>query len=105
MFFSYNGTIRSTLIKDKEALKNIILHPKATAGQLGSLGAPMPGEVVKMNVEVGKSVSKGDTVAVLSAMKMETNVAAPCSGVITSISSFLGQMLTKDDLIIEIREE
>ena len=105
MFFNYNGTLRSTMIKDKEASKSIILHPKSVSGSLGSVGAPMPGEVVKLTAKVGDKVQKGDTLVVLSAMKMETNVPAPCNGVVLSVPVTLGQSMSKDDLLVDVREE
>lgn len=93
------------MIKDREASKNIILHPKAVPGSIGSLGAPMPGEIVKLIAKVGDTVKKGETLAVLSAMKMETNVPAPCNGTITTVPITFGQSLNKGDLLLEIREE
>ena len=93
------------MIKDKEASKSIVLHPKAVSGSVGSIGAPMPGEVVKLVAKVGDKVQKGDTLVVLSAMKMETNVPAPCNGVVLSIPITLGQSMSKDDLLIDVREE
>ena len=41
---------------------------------------PMAGTVVEVTVEPGAEVSIGDTLVVISAMKMETEVTAPCSG-------------------------
>jgi acetyl/propionyl-CoA carboxylase alpha subunit len=46
----------------------------------GSLVAPMPGSVVRVLVEVGAAVSKGDPLVVLEAMKMEHTVASPSDG-------------------------
>jgi pyruvate carboxylase len=53
------------MIKDTEALKSIILHPKAVPSALGSIGAPMPGEIIVLNVKEGQIVKKGETIAVL----------------------------------------
>ncbi|CAG5102626.1 Oidioi.mRNA.OKI2018_I69.chr1.g390.t1.cds [Oikopleura dioica] len=102
VFFNYNGALRSLMVKDKEAAKTIVLHPKATAGVIGSVGAPMPGEVIKLLVKTGQKVKQGDSIAVLSAMKMETNIPAPCDGVIGNCPAKIGQSLTKDDLICDI---
>jgi propionyl-CoA carboxylase alpha chain len=51
----------------------------------GSLLAPMPGTVVSVAVEAGSSVSAGDPVLVLEAMKMQHTVAAPHDGVVTEL--------------------
>ena len=46
----------------------------------------MAGAVVELGVESGGPVEAGDTLMVVSAMKMETAVTAPCAGVVTGIS-------------------
>ncbi len=46
---------------------------------------PQAGTVVEFRVTVGDTVSEGDTILVISAMKMETMIAAPCSGVIATV--------------------
>ena len=46
---------------------------------------PMPGAVIEISVEPGAVVAAGDTLMVVSAMKMETAVTAPCAGVVGAI--------------------
>jgi biotin carboxyl carrier protein len=53
--------------------------------------APMPGLVVKLLVEIGAQVQKGDRLLVLEAMKMENDVKAPRTGRVSSISAAPGQ--------------
>jgi biotin carboxyl carrier protein len=53
--------------------------------------APMPGLVVKLLVEAGAQVQKGDRILVLEAMKMENDVKAPRTGRVSSISVAPGQ--------------
>ena len=56
---------------------------KAAAGGKGaSVAAPMPGAVLRFSVKDGDSVSEGQEIIVLEAMKMETPVSAPAAGVI-----------------------
>lgn len=61
----------------------------AAATPVSSGGAPLPaplaGNIVKVLVKPGQQVNAGDTLLVLEAMKMETNVAAPNAGTITEI--------------------
>jgi len=54
----------------------------AEAVASGSLLAPMPGTVVKVVAETGGSVSAGDPVLVIEAMKMQHTVTAPCAGTV-----------------------
>ena len=48
-------------------------------------------------------VKSRDFTACFSAMKMETNIPSPVDGRIISIKAGVGQSLTKDDLILEIK--
>ena len=53
----------------------------------GALRAPMPGKVVAAPVEAGATVTKGQTVVVLEAMKMEHALTAPFDGVVESVAA------------------
>ena len=83
VFFELNGQLRSVLIRDNTAVKELHIHPKAEKGVKGSVGAPMPGTVIDLRVKPGDKIEKGQPLVVLSAMKMEMVVQAPCSGNIT----------------------
>ncbi|KYN04312.1 PREDICTED: pyruvate carboxylase, mitochondrial isoform X1 [Cyphomyrmex costatus] len=100
VFFEMNGQLRSVFIKDKEAVKELHVHPKATKGDSNHLGAPMPGEVIDIRVKVGDTVEKGAPLVVLSAMKMEMVVQAPKAGKIKSLEISLGMRLEGDDLVL-----
>ncbi len=50
-----------------------------------TVSAPMPGNILKVNVAVGQTVKEGDVLVVLEAMKMENEIMAPCAGVITAV--------------------
>ncbi len=49
--------------------------------------APMGGSVVEVSVEEGAAVAAGDTLMVISAMKMETSVVAPCAGTVVRLAA------------------
>jgi oxaloacetate decarboxylase alpha subunit/pyruvate carboxylase subunit B len=67
-----------------------------------SVSAPMPGMIVKYEKEVGDSVSQGETVVVLEAMKMENALPAPASGTIKSINFNSGDSVAKGDILAVI---
>lgn len=48
--------------------------------------APMPGVILDVKVNVGDTVSEGQALFVLEAMKMENDVNAPCAGTVASIN-------------------
>ena len=66
--------------------------PAATAAP-GSLLAPMPGTVVRLEVAPGAHVTAGTPIVVLEAMKMEHSVCAPHDGVVTDIEVTGGQQV------------
>lgn len=102
VFFELNGQLRSVMIKDEEASKELHFHPKALKGVKGSVGSPMPGTVIDIKVKQGDKVEKGAPLIVLSAMKMEMIVNAPISGIIQKISVEKGMKLEGDDLLLDI---
>ncbi|MHA4851250.1 ATP-binding protein [Rhodococcus sp. MSC1_016] len=59
----------------------------------GSLLAPMPGSVIRLGAEVGDSVTVGQPIVWLEAMKMEHTIKAPASGVVTELSVTVGQQV------------
>ncbi len=75
------------------------IHPKADKTDLNSVGAPMPGEILNIRVEVGQKVEKNQPLATISAMKMETVVSAPKAGKIAKILVKKGMKMQGDDLL------
>ena len=55
-----------------------------------TVAAPMPGNILKVNVKAGQSVKKGDVLMILEAMKMENEIMAPSDAVVSSVSVSAG---------------
>ncbi len=66
------------------------------------LTAPMPGQVRAVNVAEGDPVTKGQTLLVLEAMKMEIRVSAPRDGVVGKLLVQQGQTVEREQVLIEI---
>jgi pyruvate carboxylase subunit B len=64
--------------------------------------APMPALVVKVEVAEGDSVSEGDGLVILEAMKMENEIKAHASGTVQKIHVSAGKAVEKDELLIVI---
>jgi biotin carboxyl carrier protein len=62
----------------------------------------MPGQVRAVNVAEGESVTKGQTLLVLEAMKMEIRVSAPRDGVVGKLLVQQGQTVDREQVLIEI---
>jgi oxaloacetate decarboxylase alpha subunit/pyruvate carboxylase subunit B len=73
--------------------------PAADDGEGTPLVAPMPGMIVGLVKQEGDQVSKGETVMVLEAMKMENGLPAPVSGTIKKISFGVGDHVKKNDVL------
>lgn len=59
----------------------------------GSLLAPMPGSVIRLGAEVGSTVSAGQPILWLEAMKMEHTISAPADGVLSAVNVVVGQQV------------
>ncbi|MBQ3146520.1 MAG: biotin/lipoyl-binding protein [Oscillospiraceae bacterium] len=57
----------------------------AVTGAGDAVNAPMPGTILKVNVQNGQAVKEGDVLVVLEAMKMENEILAPKNGTITQV--------------------
>lgn len=74
---------------------------KAPADSSNALTAPMSGTVVKVLVEASAEVKSGETMFVLEAMKMETEVTAPKDGKVKSIEVGVGDAVQSGQVLIE----
>ncbi len=75
--------------------------PKAS-GSEGSVKvtAPMPGKILSTKVNAGDTVSKGDVVVILEAMKMENEISAPADGIIASVNVSSGDTVESGDVLV-----
>ncbi|HVP03385.1 MAG TPA: biotin carboxylase N-terminal domain-containing protein [Solirubrobacteraceae bacterium] len=71
----------------------------------GSLLAPMPGNVIRVDVAVGDRVSAGQPLLALEAMKMEHEIVATADGVVTALSVGVGAQVDAGTLLAAIDEE
>ena len=80
--------------------------PKAAApaGAQGAVkvNAPMPGKILKVNVNAGAAVKKGDVLLVLEAMKMENEIVAPQDGTVASVNVSKGDSVEAGQVIITL---
>jgi propionyl-CoA carboxylase alpha chain len=70
----------------------------------GSLIAPMPGAVVRVLVEAGDTVTKGQPLVVLEAMKMEHTVASPADGTVSEVRVTAGQQVDAGSVLAVVDE-
>ncbi|MBR4319409.1 MAG: biotin/lipoyl-binding protein [Oscillospiraceae bacterium] len=76
--------------------------PAPSVGAGEKVTAPMPGTILDVKVSQGASVSKGDVIMVLEAMKMENDIVAPCDGSVTSIVVKKGDSVQSGDTLATV---
>jgi biotin carboxyl carrier protein len=77
-------------------------HRRKRAGHHGSLMAPMPATVIKVQVAPGDQVRRGDTLIILEAMKMELPVRASSDGIVSAVHCAPGQLVQPGIALIDI---
>jgi biotin carboxyl carrier protein len=73
---------------------------QSTTVQTNLVSAPMPGDIVKVSVKVGDTVSIGQELVVLEAMKMKNVIRSPQAGKITAVEVSKGQSVKYGDPMI-----
>ncbi|BCZ49243.1 pyruvate carboxylase [Clostridium gelidum] len=106
--FEINGNRREIKIKDKterilgnsnEGTATKIANPENKL----EIGASIPGTIIKVLVKEGDEVKEGQSLLVIEAMKMETNIVASSAGIIESILKEEGQQVKTGELLIKIK--
>ena len=101
--FELNGKARTTLVQDKSVKGDAKAKEKADPSNDKHVGAPIPAIISSIATSVGKSVSKGDKIAVLEAMKMQTTIYASTDGTVDEILVQVGDSVESKDLIARLR--
>ncbi len=78
---------------------------KVQGPALDKVVAPMPGLVLDISVSQGQTVTQGESLLILEAMKMENVIKSPVDGVIKSIDVTVGQSIAKSQVLITYETE
>jgi acetyl/propionyl-CoA carboxylase alpha subunit len=102
---SYRGFIfmvkrDDVLVKNQEILGSF---DHAGGKHDGKIISPMPGKVIKIKVEKGDKVKKGQTLLIVEAMKMENYIAAPSDGVVEEINVRVGDMVNSSTRLVDLK--
>jgi pyruvate carboxylase len=102
VFFELNGQPREVSVRDRKLEVKEEAKPKADPNQPGQIGAPIPGVVSTVAVELNQQVKKGDRLLVMEAMKMQSTVYSPVAGTVKQMLVQPGQHVEAKDLLLSI---
>jgi len=102
VFFELNGQPRMVRVPDRSRVASAPMRRKAKTGQLGQIGAPMPGVISSVAVATGQVVKAGDVLLSIEAMKMETVLHAEQDGTVGEVLVKSGDQIDAKDLLVEI---
>ena len=74
---------------------------EAVASGEAAVRAPLPGKIIDLRVKAGDTVSKGQPLLVLEAMKMEHTLAAPADGTVKSVRYAVGEQVAEGAELVE----
>ena len=114
-----NGTVFHVEIEKQETLKKkpvvaprpvatgvaaTVAKPAAAPAAAGTtvVKSPLPGSIVKVMVQAGQDINKGDTLLTMESMKMENVIASEVTGKVKSVLVQPGQNVMQDDKLVEI---
>jgi pyruvate carboxylase len=102
VFFELNGQPREVTVRDESQARTEAPKEFADTSQPGQVGAPTPGVITVVAVDLNQSVQKGDRLLVLEAMKMQSTVYAPISGKVAKRLVHPGQTVEAKELLLLI---
>ncbi|MEM7732792.1 MAG: pyruvate carboxylase [Pseudomonadota bacterium] len=102
VFFELNGQPRIIRVPDRLVKSTTASRPKAELGNPNHVGAPMPGVVSSVAVQVGQQVVEGDPLLTIEAMKMETGIYAERAATVKAIHVQPQGQIDAKDLMIEL---
>jgi len=79
--------------------------PKASADHKGAVLAPMNGMILSVRVKAGASVAKGGVVATIEAMKMASDICAPCDGVVKEVFVRESELVSAKDVLMIVESD
>ncbi|WP_233143864.1 pyruvate carboxylase [Lottiidibacillus patelloidae] len=104
IYFELNGQPREVVVVDETIEQTAVKRRKVDSNDEKQIGATMPGAVIKVLVTKGEKVYQGDHLMITEAMKMETTVQAPFTGIVKDIYVDAGEAIQTGDLLMEVEK-
>ncbi|HTS48591.1 MAG TPA: pyruvate carboxylase [Bryobacteraceae bacterium] len=102
VFFELNGQPREVSVRDRSQQAAVETRLKADSACPGQIGAPIPGAISSISVDLGQTVAKGDRLLVMEAMKMQSTLYSPVAGKVAQKLVRVGDKVDAKDLLLAI---
>nr|WP_293992703.1 DUF2118 domain-containing protein [uncultured Fusobacterium sp.] len=97
---------QGSIVNEKNEATSVMEAPKAATKVASTEGknveAPMQGVILNVSVAVGDTVSEGDELVILEAMKMENPILSPYSGTVVEVSVAKGDTVNDGTVLVKI---
>nr|WP_241634106.1 DUF2118 domain-containing protein [Fusobacterium gastrosuis] len=97
---------QGSIVNEKNEATSVMEAPKAatkvTSTEGKNVEAPMQGVILSISVAVGDTVSEGDELVVLEAMKMENPILSPYSGTVVEVGVTKGDTVNDGTILVKI---
>ena len=99
-----NGNVYDVTVEEGTGSTAGAAKAATPAGAQGAVkvNAPMPGKILKVNVNAGTAVKKGDVLLVLEAMKMENEICAPQDGTVATVECAAGDSVESGKVLVSM---
>jgi pyruvate carboxylase len=104
VLYELNGMPRESAVHDRSFQGKSKARAKADPADPMQVGAPIPGLITSINATLKTKVTKGDKLATLEAMKMQTTIYAPGDGLVDEIHVQTGDTVEARDLLVTLKE-
>lgn len=95
---SYTFTVETPFSMQRRAFLSSTVKGKTTE----YIRAPMPGKIIDVPAKENSTVSRGEAVVILEAMKMQNEIQTPVAGVVRKVHVKADMNVMKDDILVEI---
>jgi pyruvate carboxylase len=102
VFYELNGQPREVSIRDLSRKAAVESRTKADPAIPGQVGAPIPGAVSSISVDVGQQVEKGARLLIMEAMKMQSTIYSPVAGKVKQKLVNVSDKVDAKDLLLVI---
>src|SRR5208282_2542612 len=100
--YELNGMTREAAVTDRSIQAKAKARAKADPADPLQVGAPIPGLITSLAVNVGAKVAKGAKMLTLEAMKMQSTLYAPGAGTVEAIHAQVGDTVESKDLLLKL---